>query len=245
MRKSAFSQLLLCTVLSIAVLQSCKDDSHLAAAPPIPDQSFVEEFDTLQTAYNKGWRFINKSENVGTTNWTQGSIGGILTAYSSRGTNAGFISSDYQATAGAANTISNWAISPSIMMQNGDKIVFYTVADLYSIGGGAFTDYANRLQVRVNTHNDGLNVGQAEDPGDFSTIIFDLNPTYLEQEVDPVFGPTPEAYPHVWTRYEATVSGLSKPMKARFAFRYFLEGAGSAGRGSEVGIDSVAYIGRK
>lgn len=245
MRKSAFSKLMLCTILAIAVLQSCKDDSYLAAAPPIPNQSFVEEFDTLQNAYNRGWRFINKSDMVGTTNWTQGSIGGILTAYSSKGTNAGFISSDYQATSGAANTISNWAISPSIMMQNGDKIVFYTVADLYDAGGGALTDYANRLQVRVNTHNDGLNVGQAEDPGDFGTLIFDLNSTYLEQFVDPVAGPTPEAYPHVWTRYEATVSGLSKPMKARFAFRYFLEGAGTAGRGSEIGIDSVAYIGRK
>jgi hypothetical protein len=244
MRKSAFSHLLLCTVLSVAVLQSCKDDSYLAAAPPIPDQSFVEEFDTLSTAYAKGWRFVNRSENIGTTNWTQGSIGGTLVAFSSKGTNAGFISSDYQATAGAANTISNWAISPSITMQNFDTIVFYTMADVYAVTGGS-TDYANRLQVCINTHNDGLNVGEAENPGDFDRVILDINPTYEEQFVDAVFGPTPNAYPHVWTRFEAVVTGLSKPMKARFAFRYFLEEAGTAGRGSEVGVDMVTYKSKK
>jgi hypothetical protein len=51
-----------------------------------------------------------------------------------------------------------------------------------------------------------------------------------------------KAYPHVWTRFEAIVVGLDKPTKGRFAFRYFTELAGSNGRGSSVGIDSVAYV---
>jgi hypothetical protein len=37
---------------------------------------------------------------------------------------------------------------------------------------------------------------------------------------------------------------LNGVTKGRFAFRYYLEGAGSAGFGSGVAVDSVAYIGK-
>jgi hypothetical protein len=241
MRKSAFSRILLFLSLPVVFLQACKDDSYLVAPPPVTDQSFVEEFDTLQNAYNRGWRFINRSADIGVTNWEQGSISGSIFAYSSKGTNLGCISSDYQATAGAAETISNWAVSPSIIMQNGDKIIFYTRCLLYPVpnSGGDETDYANRLQVRLNPVNDGLNVGNAEDPGDFTKTLLDINPFYLEYHS---LAPDPNAYPPDWTRFEATVFGLNKPEKGRFAFRYFVEGAGSNGRGSEIAIDSVAYV---
>jgi hypothetical protein len=209
--------------------------------PAIPDQSFVEEFDTLQTAYNKGWRFINRSEEIGVSKWTQGSISGALTAYSSKGTNAGFISTDYQSTAGAASIISNWAVSPPVTMQNGDKIVFYTIASLISIGGGDSTDFANRLQVRINPHNTDLNVGDMDDPGQFDKVLLDINPSYEEYHSSPALY-SPDAYPARWTRFEATIQGLNQPVKGRFAFRYFVEDGGSNGRGTEVGIDSVAYI---
>ena len=59
------------------------------------------------------------------------------------------------------------------------------------------------------------------------------NPRHLEAK---------QAYPHVWTRFEATVSGLDAPTKGRFAFRYFTEEAGNNGRASSIGVDSVAYI---
>jgi hypothetical protein len=241
MRKSAFSRILLFLSLPVVFLQACKDDSYLVAPPPVTDQSFVEEFDTLQNAYNRGWRFINRSADIGVTNWEQGSISGSILAYSSKGTNLGCISSDYQATAGAAETISNWAVSPSIIMQNGDKIIFYTRCLLYPVAnsGGDETDYANRLQVRLNPVNDGLNVGNAEDPGDFTKTLLDINPFYLEYHL---LAPDPNAYPPDWTRFEASVFGLNKPGKGRFAFRYFVEAAGSNGRGSEIAIDSVAYV---
>jgi hypothetical protein len=242
MRKFTFSGFLLC-IISAAALQSCKNDSYLMAPPAVPDQSFVEEFDTVQTAFNRGWRFINKSENIGVSNWTQGSISGTLTAYSSKGTNAGFITTDYQSTAAAAAVISNWAVSPAIMMQNGDKIVFYTRAQLYALTGGDSTDYANRLEVRLNTRNDGTDVGNGGDPGHFEDVLLDINPTYLEHHVSPALY-DPRAYPARWTRFEATVVGLNKPTRGRFAFRYFVEDGGGNGRGSEVGIDSVAYIGK-
>jgi hypothetical protein len=244
MRKFTFSRYALCAVLSVALLSSCKDDRYLAEEAPIIDQSFVEEFDTIQTSFNRGWRIINRSEDVGVNDWEPGSISGVLLPYSSKGTNAGFLTADYQATAGAAETISVWAVSPSTMLKNGDKIVFYTVAQLYALSATDSTDYANRLQVRINPYGDGLNVGQGDDPGQFDITLLDINPTYLEHHSSQALF-NPNAYPARWTRFEATVYGLNKPVKGRFAFRYFVEGAGSNGRGSEVGLDSVAYISSK
>jgi hypothetical protein len=62
MKKSTFPGFLLATICILTLLQSCKDDRYLLAPPPVPNQSFVEEFDTAQKAYNRGWRFINRSE---------------------------------------------------------------------------------------------------------------------------------------------------------------------------------------
>jgi len=227
-------------LLILSLVYSCKDDSYLLDPPPIANQSFVEEFDTLQTAYNRGWRFINRSEDIGVSKWTQGSISGTLTAFSSKGTNAGFIPTDYQSTAADAAIISNWAVSPPVMIQNGDRIVFYTISSLVDIGGDS-SDFGNRLQVWVNTHNDGLNVGDMDDPGDFGKIVLDINSNYEEYHSNPALY-SPTAYPARWTRFEAVIHGISKPVKGRFAFRYFVEDGGSNGRGTEIGIDSVAYI---
>lgn len=238
MRKSTFSRLIVFALLSVIVLQSCKNDVYLKEAPPIPDGSFTESFDTFMNAYNRGWRFINRSEDIGVSKWQPGSISGALLPYRSLGTNAGFITSDYQATAGAASTISNWAVSPVVTFQNGDKIVFYTICSMYAITGDS-TDFANRLQLRFNPHNDGLNVGDQAEDGDFDEGLLDINPSYLENSV---VTPRPHAYPTRWTRFEATITGLNKPVKGRFAFRQFIEAAGSNGRGSEVGIDEVQYI---
>lgn len=238
MRKSTFSRLIVFAFLFVVVLQSCKNDVYLKEAPPVPDGSFTETFDTFMNAYNRGWRFINRSEDIGISKWQAGSISGALFPFKSAGTSLGFITSDYQATAGAASTISNWAVSPVVTFQNGDKIVFYTICQMYAITGDS-TDFANRLQVRINTHNEGLNVGDLEEDGDFDQPMLDINPSYLENSV---VAPEPFAYPTRWTRFEVTITGLNGPRKGRFAFRQFIEGAGTAGRGSEVGIDEVSYI---
>jgi hypothetical protein len=225
MRKSTFSRLIVFAFLFVIVLQSCRNDVYLKDAPPVPDGSFHESFDTFTNAYNRGWRFINRSEDIGVSKWQAGSISGALFPYKSLGTNAGFITTDYQATAG-------------VTFQNGDKIVFYTTCQWYAITGDS-TDFANRLQLRYNPHNEGLNVGDMEEDGDFDEGLIDINPTYIEGSY---VNPQPYAYPNRWTRFEATITGLNKPVKGRFAFRYFTEEAGSNGRGSEVGIDEVSYI---
>lgn len=222
-------------------LQSCRNDAHLAAPPPVADQSFVEQFDTMQNAYNRGWRWLNRSTPVGPSNWTAAPGTASMSAYSSRGTNQGAAYVDYLSTAGTNNgIISSWLVSPSVIMQNGDKIIFYTKSDVAGTGATA-TDFGARMQVCIN-ETDDLNVGTGDDPGNFKTVFLDINPN--EDEYMPA-NPIPTAYPGDWTRFEATVFGLNGPTKGRFAFRYFLHGAGAAGAGNGIGVDSVAYVGKK
>jgi hypothetical protein len=246
MRKGPLSFLLICVGLAITV-QSCRNDEYLAAAPPVPDQTFVEEFDTVSSAISRGWILVNASDPKGSNVWQQGgSVSPWFSPFSSRGTYAGFIGADYTSTSAAAGTISNFLISPVTTMQNGDKIVFYTRAlqypDINPATGqpnGDTTDYGNRLQLLINSTNDGTDVGSGINTGNFSSIL-DINPDYIPSSVNPALI-SPFAYPSNWTRFEATVFGLSKPVRGRFAFRYFVEGGGSNGLGSGVAIDQVRY----
>ena len=247
MTKSIFSGFLLAIISILTLLQSCKDDSYLLEPPPVSNQSFVEEFDTAQRAYDRGWRFINRSTDIGRRNWQNPDANSGIPFISWSGTGNGYLWADYQSTASAAGTISNWAVSPELIMQNGDKIVFYTRTQLYFFNNDS-TDFVNRMQVRMNKTT-SLNCGDGTDPGDFTVPLLDINPFYYEflknafnNPSDPLYEQARKAYPHVWIRFEATVAGLSEPTKGRFAFRYFTEGAGNNGRASSIGVDSVAYI---
>jgi hypothetical protein len=247
MTKSIFSGFLLAIISILTLLQSCKDDSYLLEPPPVPSQSFVEEFDTAQKAYDRGWRFINRSIDIGRTSWQNPTDLTGIPFISYSGTGNGYLWADYQSTSSAAGTISNWAVSPEVTMQNGDKIVFYTRTEL-SFFNGDSTDFVNRMQVRMNKTT-SLNCGDGTDPGDFTIPLLDINPFYYEflksafsNPSNPLYQQARQAYPHVWTRFEATVVGLNEPTKGRFAFRYFTEEAGSNGRATSIGIDSVAYI---
>jgi hypothetical protein len=250
MKKSTFPGFLLAVVSILTLLQSCKDDSYLLAPPPVPDQSFVEEFDTAQKAFDKGWRFINRSDLIGRRNWQNPDANSGIPFLSWSGTGNGYLWADYQSTASAAGTISNWAVSPELTMQNGDKIVFYTRTQLLFFNNDS-TDFVNRMQVRLNKTT-SLNCGNGTDPGDFTVPLLDINPFYYEflksafnNPANPLYQQARQAYPHVWTRFEATVIGLDGPTKGRFAFRYFTEEAGSNGRASSIGIDAVSYISKK
>src|SRR4051794_9494916 len=98
MRISRFLHLLLLLCAFSSAVISCKNDSYLADPPPVKDQSFVEEFDTMQNAFNRGWRWINRSTPIGVTNWGPGPGTAEMLAYSSKGTNAGLAYSNYMAT---------------------------------------------------------------------------------------------------------------------------------------------------
>ncbi|HYJ38682.1 MAG TPA: choice-of-anchor J domain-containing protein [Chitinophagaceae bacterium] len=252
MGRSTLGKFLFLSVFVFVYLQSCvKDETSRLIPPPTANQSFVEEFDTVTAAYDRGWRYLNVSEPRGTGLWTQAmfnnpNVTGLPTpipfpAYSSKGSYVGFIGADFTSTSAASGVISNWIVSPVVSMQNGDKIVFYTRTVLYPLTGGDSTDYVNRLQVRINSKNEGTDVGSGVDVGDFTNVLLDINPFLREAHTLPY---DPEAYPIRWTRFEATVGGLNGVTKGRFGFRYFLEGAGSNGLGSGVAVDSVAYVGK-
>ena len=251
MRKYALGNFLLPLCIAAVGLFSCRDDSYLTVAPPPPDASFVQEFDSINAAYDKGWRYYNVSVPKGTGFWVQGLFNdpnitgfpGIIPfpAWSSKGSYVGYIGADYTSTSAAAGTISNWVVSPVTLMKAGDKIVFYTRGLVLPTATADSTDYANRLQVRVNTYNDGTNVGSGTDAGDFAKLVLDINPKYKFFHTQAsLYDAT--AYPSTWTKFEATIDNLPAPVKGRFAFRYFVEGGGSNGLGTAVAIDSVAYI---
>jgi hypothetical protein len=239
MRHPIEIKLLFVCILAVFLISSCKDDSYLATPPPVPDQSFVEEFDTATAAVARGWQFINTSNPKGSGVWQNGGrIPPLFNAYSNKGSYAGFIGADYLSTSAQQGTISNWLVSPSIMIQNGDRIIFYTKAWQLFDGVSDTTDFGNSLQVRLNPYDDDVNVGQGIDYGSFSTLLLSINPTLIYSSA---FFPNALAYPTQWTHFEVTVKGLMAPVKARFAFRYYVTNGGSNGNGSGIGIDSVAY----
>jgi hypothetical protein len=142
---------------------------------------------------------------------------------------------DYDAVADNG-TISVWAVSPSVTLQNGDKIVFYTrSANSNTNPAGVYPD---RLQLRFST-KDTVDVGSgADDVGVFTNGLIDINPN-LEAD-------NPIAYPDNWTRFEGTIYGLNQPVKGRFAFRYYIQDGGASGsNGLAVGIDKISYVGKQ
>ena len=127
----------------------------------------------------------------------------------------------------------------SIIIQNGDKIIFYTRAyQLFNPVINDTTDFGNSLQLRINPFNDSVDVGKGLGIGSFIQMLLYINPKLIYSSVahSDIF-----AYPSQWTRFEVTVTGLGAALKSRFAFRYFVTDGGSNGNGTGIGIDSVAY----
>lgn len=257
--------LLFIPVLVIGWISCKKDDPSRLTLPKVPDQSFIEEFDTVSAAYQRGWIPVNNSEPKGSSIWLQG--GGpvpIFDPYSSKGTYAGFIAADYLSTSAEAGVISNWLVSPAVLMQNGDKIIFYTRSALYPSTATDSTDYGNNLEVCINRKNEDADVGIARDPrdpqfrpdtdrGDFDLVLA-INPPVYNKAADFFFYRyahssaslfDPLAYPANWTRFEVMVDGLTQLHKGRFAFRYYTLDAGSNGNGSAIAIDHVQYSSSK
>jgi Secretion system C-terminal sorting domain len=123
------------------------------------------------------------------------------------------------------NTISNWLITPTVAIKNGDVFSFWS----RTVAGPLFPD---RLEVRLSTNGASTNVGATNTSvGDFTTLLLTINPTL-----------TTTGYPSVWTQYTITVSGLGAPTTGRMAFRYFVTGGGPAGANSDnVGVDNVTF----
>jgi hypothetical protein len=168
-----------------------------------------------------GWFRQNNSVPVGLTNWFQGNS----TVFPAQaGAPTAYIGANFNNTTGA-NTISNWLLTPPVMLSNGSTLTFWT-RKIASI-------FPDRLQVRMSTAGTSTNVGTGPTGiGDFTDLLLDINPTY---QPDP-------AYPVVWTQFTITISNVPTPTQGRLAFRYFVENGGPNGANSDyIGIDSVVY----
>jgi len=205
------------------LLQSCgKDDKPVAPPAKVTDQSFSQSFESIAAAQAQGWVFRNLSDNTGDP-WTAENG----TSYEPPFDGTNVLYSNYLASNDVEGNISNWAISPKRIFQNGDKISFYTLSS------GTLDGYADRLQLRLNIINTSDSIGtKSSDIGYFTKPLLDINYQY---SLDPTTG-----YPTAWTKYEATIVGLNKPDSGRFALRYYLELNGGS-NGDELAVDKLVY----
>jgi len=184
-------------------------------------QAINEGFANVAGLTAAGWNQQNLSTPIGSNpNWVQGSS--AVFPQNSAPVDS-YIASNNNAVAGAA-TISNWLITPTLNLSNGDIITFYT----RSTG----SIYPDNLQVRMSTNGSSTNVGATNTSvGDFSNLLLEVNPAL-----------TAAGYPSTWTQYTITVSGLAAPTSGRIAFRYYVPNGGPNGLNSDfIGIDDFVY----
>lgn len=192
--------------------------------------SLTQSFDVVNTVTGSaaaepvtGWTAKNNSTPIGTSGWFGiPSTDPDLPAYSG----TGCIAANYN-NVDAANTISNWLISPQLNLQNGAVIKFWTRTST----PGA-TEFPDNLQVRLSTAGASLDVGTTNTSlGVFTTQLLEINPSF-----------STGVYPQTWTEYTITLSGISGTVAGRIAFRYYVTNGGPSGSNSDIiAIDQFNY----
>lgn len=185
----------------------------------INGQILSENFDNLNLLQSQGWTTVNASEPIGTGSWFAGQTP-YFVAYN--GASTSYIAVDFRST-GSIGTISNWLITPTVTLKNGDVISFYS-RDHHD-------DFADRLELRLsqNGANSVLPSASSSALGDFTTLALTINPNLLAT-----------GYPTVWTNYTYTITGLSQPTDCRIAFRYYVTNGGANAPNSDyIGIDAL------
>lgn len=196
----------------------------LLLAPNLFSQNIItQNFDNVTTLTN--WTFINSSNPLGSTLWYQGDI----TFFNAQeGNSNAYIACDFNST-GQTGNISNWLITPSIQLENGDVLKFWTrkSTTINSNTGEVFPD---RLQVRLNKTNGANPNSNSEDVGGFTELLLDVNPTLNSTD-----------YPLDWTQYSIQISGLAGSTNCKIGFRYHVNNGGAAAENSEyIGLDTFS-----
>lgn len=190
-------------------------------------QNLISEgFTTFANLATAGWITTNQSSPVGASTWAQGG-GSAFTSGGQAGGATSFTLCNFNSTVGVG-TISNWLITPTLSLQNGDVITFYSRAG----GTGTGTVYPDGLEVRLNSTDVTAsgNPSGATGVGAFTTLAVAINP-----------GLTTTGYPFVWTQYTYTVSGLTGTVPCKIGFRYYVTNGGPDGANSNiVGIDTFS-----
>lgn len=169
----------------------------------------LEGFDDISTLTGSGWLRVNNSAPIGPSAWFQGN--GVLTAES--GAADSYIAANFLNAADGGN-ISNWLILPSLVLQNGDSISFFTQG-VASFPG----DY---LEVRMATNN-GTDTGVNDTSvGDFNFQLTTIGAS---------------GYPTSWTLVTANITNLPVATAVRLALRYQV--TDTSINGDYIGIDSL------
>ncbi len=181
--------------------------------------SFSEDFADITNL--PGWFTQNNSDPLGLTNWFQGNDT-VFPAHA--GAPTAYIGANFNNTSGVG-TISNWLLTPEQSLADGNTLSFWT----RTVEGTLWPD---RLQVRLSLAGNSTDVGSgAEDVGDFTTLLLDINP-----------GLVVDGYPTTWTQYTITLTGIPEGSSGRLAFRYYVTNGGPSGANSNyIGIDTVEY----
>lgn len=177
-----------------------------------------ENFDALGDPITlpTGWTITNQSNPVGTATWFRGNTA-ALTSYN--GPADGYIGVNYQSGAGVSN-LSNWLMTPSRTVQNGDEVSFYT-----RVPG---SQYPDRMELRMSTSGDSsVNPSGSTGLGSFTTLCASVNQNL-----------TVGGYPTTWTKITYVVTGLSGQVACKFALRYNVTGGGTGNNSDYVGVDA-------
>lgn len=174
----------------------------------------TDNFEDISTLAGNGWAFTNNSSPLGATGWFQGN--GVLTAQA--GTTDSYIGANFTNATPGGN-ISNWLILPTLTLDDGDTLSFYTQSTQF---------FADNLEVRFSGNGTSSEVGSTSSSvGDFTNLLLEVNPTYAAT-----------GYPSAWARYVVTLTGLGGPVSGRLAFRYVAPDTNT--NGDYIGIDTLS-----
>jgi hypothetical protein len=202
--------------------------------------NYTQGFDDVPGIFSTGgWVFENLSNpppgsSSPTGFWAQG-VPAEFGDNAQAGAANSFITATFESGLTSGSAVSDWLLTPELTFENGSVVSFYTEQ------GHLNTTDPNRLQVRLSLNGGSTDVGTQPTGvgsiqpsfGDFTTLLADINPTYLNP-------PTAGAYPTTWTEESFTISGLSAPTTGRIGFLYLL--TNNTVQGSEIGIDSFVLV---
>ena len=207
--------------------------------PQVPNAPTVlnENFDSFSDALADGWFVVNGSEprNDNTSQhivWKQGKSNGYNYFDSHSGDDDSYAASSWRAsTSGNTSIVSNWLLTPPLLLENGKTVSFWSrAADCPA--------NPDRLDIRYSTAGTSTNVASGNNTGNFSNLLGQINPD-LDTGNDPDGS---DGYPcNDWAQFTYTLSGLSQPTVGRIGFRHYIVDTND--NGNYLAIDDFSYSG--
>lgn len=194
---------------------------------------FVNEVISDDTPYN--WKVVNASSPLGTSSaesWYQADMSMGINAYWGNEENSYIQADRFATSATTGGMISNWLISPSLILSNGDSVRFHAIS--YDSA-----NHPDKIEVRISTlGEESILPTSANDVGSFNILIGAINPDLNTADFPSVNNGD------FWSLYRFLVGGIGFGVNARVAIRYVVSDAGSEGpNGSAIGLDEFYIVG--